>query len=132
MYSSQAHVIFDETNVDDQFLECLTYSLLRIALYEKMLVRNPLQNMMEDENSTAFSYSSLLHDRIPSGYIPGSLAMMKSGANRLWTKMLEYKKPELERLLEVDLPSPGDNHREMFAGQHMQVTLPQGNKTFLR
>ena len=62
MYSSQAHVIFDELNVDDQFLECLTFRLLRVALYEKFLPKNPLLLKMDSiENDiaigTSFSYS---------------------------------------------------------------------------
>lgn len=55
--------------------------------------------------------------------------MMKSGANRLWTKMLEYKKIELERLLEVELPSPGDSHMIGHVPPNMGAG---GNRTFLR
>lgn len=134
MYSSQAHVIFDETNVEDQFLECLTYCLLRIALYEKFQGgKNPLHLKMDTLESKRAA-AATPHNKLPSGYVPGSLAMMKSGANRLWTKMLEYKKPELQRLLQVELPSPGENHREKFSGQIPPVPgLPSmGNKTFLR
>ena len=130
LYSSQAHVILDDTNVDDRFLECLTYCLLKIALYEKFLAKNPLLVKMEDKRSAGVDMASL-QGRLPSGYVPGSLAMMKSGANRLWTKMLEYKKAELERLLRVDLPSPADNHTAIV-GQ-LSPHLPSvGNRTFLR
>lgn len=137
LYSSQAHVIFDETNVEDQFLECLTHCLLRIALYEKFLKKNPLLLKMEDSGRDASGMdvdTSGLHGKLPSGYVPGSLTMMKSGANRLWTKMLEYKKADLERLLQVDLPSPADNHRDAaMVGRIPPPHLPgQGNKTFLK
>ncbi len=138
MYSSQAHVIFDETNVEDQFLECLTYCLLKIALYEKYLAKNPLLVKMDSMNGEGASKAvdtSTLHGKVPSGYVPGSLAMMKSGANRLWTKMLEYKKADLDRLLQVELPSPGDNHhnREALVGHQIpRQSFSTGNKTFLR
>lgn len=141
MFSSQAHIIFDETNVDDQFLECLVYCLLRIVFYEKFLARNPLlvkMNSAEDDGdgTKAKVDLTLLEDRLPSGYVPGSLAMMKSGANRLWTKMLEYKRVELQRLLSVVLPSPTDTNRETFLGHvttsHLMPSGTMGNKTFLR
>lgn len=141
MFSSQAHVIFDETNVDDQFLECLLFCLLRIVLYEKFLAKNPLlvkMTSMEDEKEGTkpkIDHTSL-QDRLPSGYVPGSLAMMKSGANRLWTKMLEYKREDLQRLLSVDLPLPSDTHRETLLGRvpssHMIAGGMVANKTFLR
>ena len=141
MFSSQAHIIFDETNVDDQFLECLLYCLLRIVLYEKFLTKNPLlvkMSTVEDEKGDPKSKidHSLLQDHLPSGYVPGSLAMMKSGANRLWTKMLEYKRVELQRLLCLELPSPLDTHREAFLGHvaSAQIVLGGGvpNKNYLR
>ena len=136
MYSSQAHILFDDTNVEDQFLECLTYCLLKIALYEKFLAKNPLlvkMDSMNGEGAVGGVNTSALHGKVPSGYVPGSLAMMKSGANRLWTKMLEYKKEELARLLQVDLPSPGDNHhsREVLVGHQLPHQFT-GNKTFLK
>ncbi len=122
MYSSQAHVIFDETNVEDQFLECLTYCLLKIALYEKFLSgKNPLLLKMDLSEERGVVSA---HSKFPSGYVPGSLAMMKSGANRLWSKMLDYKKSELQRLLQVELPSPGENHREKFSGQQLPSVAP--------
>ena len=125
-------MIFDETNIEDRFLECLTYCLLRIALYEKFLAKNPLLLKLEDRKAASVDTSSL-HGNLPSGYVPGSLAMMKSGANRLWTKMLEYKKADLERLLHVELPSPGDNHHRDALASHMQQYHPSmGNKTFLK
>ncbi len=141
MFSSQAHVIFDEMNVDDQFLECLLFCLLRIVLYEKFLAKNPLLVKMNSfgggkEGGASFDASSL-QGQLPSGYVPGSLAMMKSGANRLWTKMLEYKKFDLQRLLNVDLPAPSESHRDTLMGslpgQHVKTAgVVLANKTFLR
>lgn len=143
MYSSQAHIIFDETNVDDQFLECLLCSLLRIVFYEKYLSKNPLLVKMNsaEDGKEGVKYKidhASLQDRLPSGYVPGSLAMMKSGANRLWTKMLEFKRVDLQRLLAVDLPSPSDTHRDPILGHlassshHIMPGVVVANKTFLR
>ena len=134
MYSSQAHTIFDETNVEDQFLECLTYCLLRIALYEKFQGgKNPLLLQMDPvEAKKASAAAASVQSKFPSGYVPGSLAMMKSGANRLWTKMLEFKKADLQRLLQVDLPSPGENHRDRVSTHIPPMPGGTGNKTFLR
>jgi len=88
LFSSQAHVIFDETNVDDQFLECLLFCLLRIVMYEKNLGRNPLLVKMNsfdakeggggggkrasDASVAAFVDFSSLQDQLPSGYVGGS------------------------------------------------------------
>lgn len=142
MYSSQAHVIFDETNVEDQFLECLTFCLLKIALYEKFASRNPLlmkvDSLVEEGGATGGGGGAIkIHGKLPSGYVPGSLAMMKSGANRLWIKMLEYRKMDLQRLFQVELPSPGGNHHQYRGGALAAHLPPQapgvgGNKTFLR
>ena len=141
MYSSQAHVIFDEMNVEDQFLECLTFCLLKIALYEKFASRNPLLmkvDTLEEGRATGGGGGAIkIHGKLPSGYVPGSLAMMKSGANRLWIKMLEYKKTDLQRLFQVELPTPGDNHHQHRGGAlaaHLPPQVPGigGNKTFLR
>jgi len=42
---------------------------------------------------------------LPSGYVPIMLvSMMKSGANRLWNKMLEYKHETLEQILSCRAP----------------------------
>ena len=89
LFSSQAHVIFDETNIDDQFLECLLFCLLRIVMYEKFLGRNPLlvkmnsfdgkdggggggggkgMSSMASASAAAFVDFSSLQDQLPSGY----------------------------------------------------------------
>lgn len=78
MYSGQAHIIFDETNVDSEFLECVTYRLLQVMFRD---VRSP--NM---EN----------RDHWRSNYQPMAQSVMKSGANRLWQKMLEKKHDSLQ------------------------------------
>ena len=85
LFSSQAHILFDDTNVDSEFLECLMYRLLQIAF--------------SDRKQGA-------HDaRLTGGYVPVvSMSMMKSGANRLWSKMLEYKREALEQIIGIELP----------------------------
>jgi len=64
------------------------------------------------------------------------MAMMKGGANRLWTKMLEFKRNELQRLLGVDLPAPSESHRDTLMGSlgahAAMVGVVLANKTFLR
>ena len=135
MFSSQAHCIFDDTNVDNEFLECLTYCLLKIAFAEKF------QNKYapSDKSAADLSNSDSSSESVPkrphvkkafAGYVPGSIAMMKSGANRLWTKMLEYKRKELEQILSAELPIPKNSNREA-------LPLPGGpvstiNSSYLR
>ena len=68
------------------------FRLLKIAFVEKEI----------GHGTSMGGASAVSHDsQLPQGYVPGSLAMMKSGANRLWTKMLEYKRRDLEVLLSV-------------------------------
>ena len=53
---------------------------------------------------------------LPSQYVPiMSLSIMKSGANRLWNKMLEYKHEALEQILSVKLPMPKSTHLDTTA-----------------
>lgn len=78
MYSGQAHIIFDETNVDSEFLECVTYRLLQI--------------MFSDVRSS----DAEVRDLWSSSYQPMAQSVMKSGANRLWQKMLEKKHDSLQ------------------------------------
>ena len=88
------------------------------------------------EGGAFFVDHTSLQDQLPSGYVPGSLAMMKSGANRLWTKMLEFKKDDLQRLLGVDLPAPSESHRDTLmsslSSQQVMAGVVYANKTFLR
>lgn len=115
MFSSQAHCIFDDTNIDNEFLECLTFCLLKIVFPEKFANRggSPERGAAEStSNSESNNNSSVRRPMVKksfAGYVPGSIAMMKSGANRLWTKMLEYKRKELEQILSTDLPTPSKN-----------------------
>ena len=97
LFSSQAHVIFDDTNVDMEFLECFTFRVMKIAVSA---------DRREDSG-------------LPSGYVPIMLlSMMKSGANRLWNKMLEYKHEALEQILSVKLPMPKSTHLDTTAILH--------------
>ena len=84
LFSSQASVIFDETNFDSEFLECLCYRLMQIVI----------------SDSKQASHEG-------TGYVPlVSHSMMKSGANRLWNKMLEHKREQLEQILSTEFPAP--------------------------
>ena len=78
MYSGQAHVIFDDTNVDSEFLECVTYRLLQVMFSGT--------RQSPDETKERWSTS----------YQPMAQSVMKSGANRLWQKMLEKKHDSLQ------------------------------------
>lgn len=78
MYSGQAHIIFDETNVDTEFLECIMYRLLQIMFSD---VRNS---------------DAETRDHWSTSYQPMAQSVMKSGANRLWQKMLEKKHDSLQ------------------------------------
>lgn len=79
-YSGQAHIIFDETNVDSEFLECVTYRLLQVMFTD---VR---ERRTEEQEREKWSTS----------YQPMAQSIMKSGANRLWQKMLEKKRDSLQ------------------------------------
>ena len=105
LFSSQAHVIFDDTNVDTEFLKCLTFRLIKIAVASER----------KDDSEL----------KLPSWYVPVvSLSMMKSGANKLWNKMLEYKHEELEQILSVDFPMPKANLRDPTAMLVTSQSLP--------
>ena len=87
LFSGQAHVIFDDTNMDTEFLKYLTFQLMKIVV------------LAEDS-------------ALPSGHVPiMSLSMMKS-ANQLWNKMLEYKHKTLEQILSVKLSVPNPTHHD--------------------
>ena len=86
-YSGQAHTIFDETNVDSEFLECVTYRLLQI--------------MFSDSRGSAGRFEEGggeggANEKWSSVYQPMAKSVMKSGANRLWQKMLEMKHEALQ------------------------------------
>ena len=131
MFSSQAHGIFDDTNYDNEFLECLIFCLLKIVFpdrfankYEKGIVDSSSSDSNGEGGGAAGK--KLPVKRSFGGYVPGSIAMMKSGANRLWTKMLEYKRKELEQILSVELPTPKNSNRD-------PLPLPGGPiNTYLR
>lgn len=80
MYSSQAHILFDDTNVDSEFLECATYRLLQI--------------MFSDSRSSPGGGDE--RAGFTSSYLPMAQSVMKSGANRLWSKILEKKHDALQ------------------------------------
>ena len=88
MYSGQAHTIFDETNVDSEFLECVTYRLLQIMFTDSRsggTIAGRPENGVEGEGK----------EKLIS-YQPMAQSVMKSGANRLWHKMLEMKHDALQ------------------------------------
>ena len=140
MFSSQAHCIFDDTNVDNEFLECLTFCLLKIVFAEKFATKyncdvSPEMGVAESssnlESNNEGSVRKPMVKKSIAGYVPGSIAMMKSGANRLWTKMLEYKQKELEQILSTDLPTPSKNpNRDALTLPGVPVGA--ANSTYLR
>ena len=122
MFSSQAHGIFDDTNYDNEFLECLTFCLLKIVFPDRVSSKQDRflgeRGSMSSENGSDGIDEATRRiqaaKRPFSGYVPGSIAMMKSGANRLWTKMLEYKRKELEQILSTELPTSKNSNRDPF------------------
>ena len=136
MFSSQAHCIFDDTNFDNEFLECLTFCLLKIVFAEKVASRyehasSPERHASDTSLNSSGEGSNIMRPgkKAFAGYVPGSIAMMKSGANRLWTKMLEYKRRELEHILSAELPTPNSNREALpFPGGPMAAT----NSAYLR
>lgn len=114
MLSSHAHVIFDETNTDHQFFQCLVYRLLALV-FGGELQRNgeesPLHGPADDHEAPAESGETAARMKPPShgykGYVPiMTSSLLKSGANRLWSKLLEHKREILELILAVPLPIP--------------------------
>lgn len=92
LLSSHAHVIFDETNTDLTFLQCLLHQLLSMVFFEGQL---------------AVSSSDVQEPSIPIDSVYISItasSLLKSGANRLWSKMLELKRDALEQILGIPLP----------------------------
>ena len=141
MFSSQAHCIFDDTNYDNEFLECLTYCLLKIVFAEKFASKYGRSGTPErvevsgTDSSTESSGEGGLIKRSPKpfgGYVPGSIAMMKSGANRLWTKMLEYKRKDLEQILSTDLPTPTNSNRNVLLLPGAGGPISTGNSIYLK
>ena len=128
-FSSQSHVIFDDTNVDVEFLECLTFCLLRIVFADKYPHLKPDVGMVDGAQDVGGAAKS--KSKLPSGYVPGSLAMMKSGANQLWKRMLEHKRKEMEVFLLTDLPVPKNSGREAILASGIP-TMTGANQTLLR
>ena len=107
LLSSQAHVIFDETNQDFQFIPCLLLRLLKLAFTDQSASMESMQA------GKGVGSPPLSPDNIAGGtaskrpYTPLlSSSLVRSGANRLWSKMLEHKRPVLESLLSISLPVP--------------------------
>ena len=89
-YSVEAHVIFDDTNVDSEFLECVTYRLLQIMFRNPRGGGSGVRSAEEGEGERGG------RERWTAGYLPMAESVMKSGANRLWLKMLEMKHDALQ------------------------------------
>lgn len=116
LLSSHSHVIFDETNHQELFYQCLLYRLLQLVFTE----HTPIEIALESGRQSPTYPSSLSSDseqpssnekskasRHFKGYVPiMSSSLLKSGANRLWSKMLEHKREILESILSMPLPVP--------------------------
>lgn len=99
LLSSQAHIIFDVTNLDVQFIQCLLLRLLKLAFTDQQ--NDYLKIGLSPPNSPT------IEGRIQGTYTPYiSSSLLRSGANRLWSKLLEYKRQTLETFLNVSLPVP--------------------------
>ena len=117
LLSSHSHVIFDEMNTEDNFLQCLLYRLLSLVFTENVSnevsiksegIESPPISPEVDQPSIGFDDPK---PRSPSrhykGYVPiMASSLLKSGANRLWSKMLEHKREPLEQILGIPLPVP--------------------------
>ncbi len=100
LLSSHAHVIFDEMNTDLGFLQSLLYQLLCLVFAESLTgsMTGKHEDHHGDAGGSSFGYR---------GYVPiMSSSLLKSGANRLWSKMLELKRVALEQILGIPLPIP--------------------------
>ena len=90
-YSGQAHTIFDDTNVDSEFLECVTYRLLQIMFSDARA-----GGAMGRSEDGVEGGGGAGRERWNSSYQPMAQSVMKSGANRLWQKILEMKHDALQ------------------------------------
>ena len=116
LLSSHSHIIFDEMNTDIRFLECLIFQLLSLVFTEST---NEMSVSISTGNDPPPSPDYLASSgsvgsadisnsgKICKGYVPiMASSLLKSGANRLWSKMLEHKKECLEQILGRALPVP--------------------------
>lgn len=95
-FSSQAATIFDESNNDSEFLRCLSYRLFQLAFSE--IPSSPAFPSPSSPLSSADARTQVtMH--------AASVSMMKSGANRLWGRMLDLKHSTLESILGLPLPT---------------------------
>ena len=121
LLSSHSHVIFDETNSDETFLRCLVYRLLALVFTEGECRQGGEYHSAPDLESGASDRSS----RRIRGYVPIlSSSLLKSGANRLWSKMLEHKREALQIVLGIPLPLPSSSSTAAIA-----TTGAAGNPT---
>ena len=90
-FSSQAATIFDEHNNDMEFFRCLSYRLFQLAFAEAPPTSSSSVSADSAHSSTAVHAASV--------------SMMKSGANRLWGRMLDLKHQTLEAIFGIPLPT---------------------------
>ena len=102
LLSSHAHVIFDEMNTDLTFLQCLLYQLLSLV-FTDTLPSNELSSSFKNDGDLSKIVDPTRQNRSVSIM---SSSLLKSGANRLWSKMLELKRDALEHILCLPLPIP--------------------------
>ena len=132
--SSHAHLIFDDTNMDVQFLRCLLYRLLMLVITDQQPFVDVSSSLSSDHHDNEPAASSkegqgsmkkAAHDL--HGYKPiMSHSLLRSAANRLWSKILEHKRPTMEGLLGVSLPIPASH---TYIGLPQQGQLPQATGT---
>lgn len=93
-FSSQAATIFDENNNDAEFYRCLSYRLFQLAFSD-----------VSSSPGFPSPSSSSADVRTQVTLQAASVSMMKSGANRLWGRMLDLKHSTLEAIFGVPLPT---------------------------
>ena len=112
--SSHSHLIFDETNMDAQFLRCLLYRLLMLVFTDQQpFVDISLSSEHHGDGNEPSASSVEMQGSLKQaahgyhGYKPiMSHSLLRSAANRLWSKILEHKRSIMEQLLGVALPVP--------------------------
>ena len=128
-YSGQAHTIFDETNVDSEFLECVTYRLLRIMFSDSRCSTGRFE-----EGGGGGGGGEGGAEKWSSGYQPMAKSVMKSGANRLWQKMLEMKHEALQvrkqYLLSTHVPKNIKMHTRVKISAYIAHCIPKFHLLF--
>ena len=138
--SSHSYIIFDETNMDLQFLRCLLYRLLKLVFTDQQSFGDGTASLssdlhgIESSASTEEGQGSLKQAALGlHGYKPiMSHSLLRSAANRLWSKILEHKRPTMETLLNISLPVPASRSPIPQPGQPQPNIATKSKSTTAR